>query len=97
MEIEITKITSKGQVVIPQSIRRRAGLKEGERFLVYNNRDSIILKRTKDLESVGDVDEFEKTFKSMWKIATERKLSKDDVEKEIKEARHSKRHVKGSY
>ena len=96
MEIEITKITSKGQVVIPQNIRRKAGLKEGERFLVYNNKDSIILKRTRDLESVENTDEFEKTFKSMWKTAKERKISKEDVEKEIKEARHNKRYAKGS-
>ena len=45
MDVEITKMTSKGQVVIPQDIRRDKGLKEGEKFLVYDMGDNIILKK----------------------------------------------------
>jgi AbrB family looped-hinge helix DNA binding protein len=39
-----TKMTSKGQVVIPESIRIRLGLKPGVRFVVVGDRDVVILK-----------------------------------------------------
>ena len=87
MEIEISKITSKGQVVIPQDIRNRKGIKEGERFLVFDTDDSIIFKRIKNLEAKKDLTEFENVFKSMWKTTKERNISKKDIEKEIEEVR----------
>ena len=90
MEIEITKITSKGQVVIPQGIRERKGIKEGERFLVFDSDDSIIFKRIKNLEEKKNLTEFENVFKSMWKTSKERNITKKDIEKEIKEARKEK-------
>ena len=52
MNIEITKITSKGQLVIPLGIRQRQKISEGEKFLVYDTDDSIILKRVKNFEKV---------------------------------------------
>jgi len=39
-----TKLSSKGQVVIPEEIRLRLGLKEGTRFVVVGDRDVVILK-----------------------------------------------------
>ena len=90
MEIEISKITSKGQVVIPQGIRERKGIKEGERFLVFDTDDSIIFKRIKNLEAKKDLTEFENVFKSMWKTSKKRNISKKDIEKEIEEVRKEK-------
>ena len=87
MDIEITKMTSKGQVVIPQDIRQNKALKEGERFLVYDIADSIILKRVKDLEKSKNINEFEEAFASMWKTAKARGLTKKDADKEIKSYR----------
>jgi len=84
MDIEITKMTSKGQVVIPQNVRKDKDLKEGERFLVYDIDDSIVLKRIKDLEKSKNIDEFEEAFASMWKTAKSRGLTKKDADKEIK-------------
>jgi len=90
MEIEITKMTSKGQVVIPQEIREKAKVREGERFFVYTSDDSIILKKTKDLEATDDMKEFDRVFNSMWKTAKKRGITRKDVEKEIKAYRSSK-------
>lgn len=39
-----TKLSSKGQVVIPEEIRQRLGLKAGTQFLVVGERDVVILK-----------------------------------------------------
>ncbi len=39
-----TKLSSKGQVVIPEEIRDRLGLKPGAQFVVLGDRDVVILK-----------------------------------------------------
>ncbi len=39
-----TKMSSKGQVVIPEGIRKRLGLTAGSRFVVVGDRDVVILK-----------------------------------------------------
>ena len=90
MDIEITKMTLKGQVVIPQDIRKEKGLKEGEKFLVFDINDNIILKRIKNLEKAKTEDEFEKVFRSTWKIAKSRGITKKDVAEEIKAYRKEK-------
>jgi len=90
MEIEITKITSKGQVVIPQDIREDKKIKAGEKFLVYDLDDSIILKRIKGLKGTNTMQKFEDTFKSMWKTAKAKKLTKEDIEREIETYRKEK-------
>jgi AbrB family looped-hinge helix DNA binding protein len=39
-----TKMSSKGQVVIPQKVRNLLGLKSGTEFVVYGEGDVVILK-----------------------------------------------------
>ena len=39
-----TRMSSKGQVVIPEEIRDRLGLQAGTQFVVVGNRDVVILK-----------------------------------------------------
>jgi AbrB family looped-hinge helix DNA binding protein len=40
-----TRLSSKGQVVIPEEIRTALGLEPGARFVVLSDRDVVILKR----------------------------------------------------
>ena len=42
--IETTKMSSKGQVVIPENIRKRLGLGPGSQFIVVGDKDVVILK-----------------------------------------------------
>ena len=90
MNIEITKMTSKGQVVIPQDIRENNKIKEGEKFLVYEMNNNIILKRVKGLEDTKNIEEFDKVFNSMWKTAKAKSVTKKDVAGEIKAYRKEK-------
>lgn len=39
-----TKMSSKGQIVIPEEIRKRLDLKPGSQFVVVGNKDVVILK-----------------------------------------------------
>ena len=89
MTMEITKITSKGQVVIPQDIREGNMIKPGERFIVYDLEDSIVLKRIKNLEAAKTIDEFEKAFRSTWETAKKRGVTNKDVKVEIAAYRKS--------
>jgi AbrB family looped-hinge helix DNA binding protein len=43
-ELATTKMSSKGQVVIPEEIRNRLGLKPGSQFIVVGEKDTVILK-----------------------------------------------------
>ena len=43
--MEITSMSSRGQIVIPQRIREKMGIGEGEKFIVLNTNDSIIFKK----------------------------------------------------
>jgi len=42
--VSTTKMSSKGQIVIPEDIRNRLGLKTGLQFIVLGERDVVILK-----------------------------------------------------
>lgn len=42
--IATTKMSSKGQVVIPEDIRKRLKLKAGSQFIVVGENDVVILK-----------------------------------------------------
>jgi AbrB family looped-hinge helix DNA binding protein len=42
--LSTTRMSSKGQVVIPEAVREQLGLKSGARFIVVGGRDAIILK-----------------------------------------------------
>jgi len=39
-----TRLSSRGQVVIPEDIRNHLGLKEGDHFVVIGEGDAIVLK-----------------------------------------------------
>ena len=42
--IATTRLSSKGQVVIPEQVRNRLGLKTGDQFVVVGEDDAVILK-----------------------------------------------------
>ena len=50
-----TKMSSKGQVVIPEDIRRRLGFKTGSQFVVVGENDVVILKAISP-PSMGEFD-----------------------------------------
>jgi AbrB family looped-hinge helix DNA binding protein len=42
---ELTKASSKGQIVIPSVVRRKLGIKKGSVFAVSSRKDMIVLKK----------------------------------------------------
>ena len=85
-EPEVTTISEKGQVVIPQSIRKELGIKPKNKFLVYGRGDTIIMKK---LELPSLKKEWDDIFKLMDK--KELKMSDKEIQKEIADARKADR------
>lgn len=48
--LSTTRLSSKGQVVIPEEVRRRLGLEAGALFAVFGEGDSVLLKRIEALD-----------------------------------------------
>jgi AbrB family looped-hinge helix DNA binding protein len=81
-ELEVTTMSEKGQVVIPQSIRKELGIKPKTKFLVYGRGDTVIMKK---LELPDLKKEWEDIFNLMDK--KELKIPDKQIQKEIAEAR----------
>ena len=66
VQIETATISSKGQIVIPVSMR--ADLKEGDRFLIIKDKSSFLLKKADDLDEKFKEDlEFAKRTEEAYK------------------------------
>ena len=48
MDIAITRMSSKGQVVIPSEMRK--GIKEGDKLLIIQNKNQLIMKKASELD-----------------------------------------------
>ncbi len=84
-EPEVTTISEKGQVVIPQSIRKELGIKPKNKFLIYGRGDTIVLKK---LELPSLKKEWENIFRLMDKKSL--KISDEEILKEIAAVRKTK-------
>ena len=78
-----TRMSSKGQVVIPESIRKRLDLKEGAQFLVVGDDDVVILK----VVTPPDMNEFNALIKQARQQAKEAGLKPADVTSAVAKAR----------
>lgn len=82
-ELSTTKMSSKGQVVIPEEIRRRLRLKAGSQFVVVGNKDTVILKTI----SPPSREDFEELIAEARKKARKAGMKRSDISKAIKKAR----------
>ncbi|MGA3290447.1 MAG: AbrB/MazE/SpoVT family DNA-binding domain-containing protein [Candidatus Bathyarchaeia archaeon] len=51
---DIIKVSSKGQIVIPREVRKKLGVKGGEKLLVLTRNGDILLRKTKEV-SIEDI------------------------------------------
>jgi len=86
MNIEITKMSSKGQIVIPKEMRK--GIKEGEKLIIIQNGKQIILERAKDLDENFEEDlEFARRTEEAWKRYENGEFIEMDYNEFLKQAR----------
>ena len=81
-----TKLSSKGQIVIPEEIRDNLKLKEGDQFVVIGQGDTVILKSI----TPPRLEEFSDLMKVASRNAKTLNLKPSDVAKSIKKVRRRK-------
>ncbi len=81
--IETTSVSSRGQIVIPQSLRDKMRINEGEKFVVIGEDNTIVLKKL-EMPSFSGID---KLLKKTRDFAKKKKIKASDVEEAIKHAR----------
>ncbi len=84
--VATTKMSSKGQVVIPEGIRKRLGLTTGSQFVVVGEKDTVILK-TISAPTLADFDELVSEARRQ---AHQAGMKRSDVAAAIREARRAK-------
>jgi AbrB family looped-hinge helix DNA binding protein len=82
-DLATTKMSSKGQVVIPEDIRKRLGLEAGSQFVVVAGKDAVILKTI----SPPSMDEFDKLIQKARRQARSAGMDRSDVREAVAEVR----------
>lgn len=83
MQVAITRMSSKGQIVIPAEIRK--GIEVGEEFVIIKNGNRFILKRVRDIdENFRDDLEFAKRTEEAWKKYEKGEFNEKDGEEFLK-------------
>jgi AbrB family looped-hinge helix DNA binding protein len=81
-----TRLSSKGQVVIPEEIRERLGLKEGTQFVVVADRDVVILKTI----TPPAMSEFDELLRKARGAARKAGMKQADVKRAVSKVRTSR-------
>jgi len=82
----ITKMSSRGQIVIPEEIRESLNIKSGSNFFVIPHGDSVILRPVEE-PSIEDLPSILAKTNS---FAKERGITPKDLKKAIKKVRSKK-------
>lgn len=84
MDVALTRMSSKGQVVIP--LEMREGIKEGDKLLIIKNDNQLVLKKASELDKQLNEDlEFAKRTEEAWKEIESGKGIKTSTEDFLKE------------
>lgn len=83
VSLSTTQLSSKGQVVIPEEIRTRLGLKPGSRFVVVAERGVVIFK----MIDAPDLGEFDALVAKARRQARKAGLRKGDVAAAVRRVR----------
>ncbi len=82
-DVVVTRMSSKGQIVVPKSLRDALGLDVGELFAMFGEEDTIILKRIE----VPSKKEFDDIMAWGEKFSKRKKITRRELKKAISESR----------
>ena len=91
MGLGIAKISRSGQIVIPAEIRELMSIEPADRFLVISEGDDIVLRKLKKKTRKKELIEL---LDSIQEEVEELGITREDLEKAIKEVRKAKRKAK---
>jgi antitoxin PrlF len=80
MEMEVSRMSSKGQVTIPKSIRERLRLHDGDKIAFIEENEKITITKASTLS-------FNKLANEIAKIAEEKGITEEDMLEELERVR----------
>ena len=86
---DVIVVSSKGQVVIPQNLREKLGIRPKSKLLVYRYGDALIMKRLEVEDAVRKMKAMYKRIDA--KIAKYGELTQDEIQHEIEKYRAKKK------
>jgi antitoxin PrlF len=86
-DMAITSLSTKGQVVIPDDIRKLIGLKPGMRMMVLTDGANVMLKPI----AQPSMEAFDKMAKATQQYARKAGLKKSDIKEAIQKVRRAGR------
>ncbi len=87
---EVTAVSSKGQVVLPKSIRESLSLTPGAKLMVFSDGENILLKPIRK----PDLNEFRVLMDGAAQWAADAGMTTDDINEAIAEVRKARRKSK---
>lgn len=87
MTIETTKMSSRGQIVIPQGIREEINASEGTLFVIIGTNDTLILKKIETPTKEKLISELDTIAKEGKKRLQKKGLKESDIQKIIEKSR----------
>lgn len=84
---DITSLSSKGQVVIPQSLRKELGMGSGMKIVILTDGSNLLLKPLKD----SRMTDFQALIKASRSFAKRRKFTQSKLNKIVKQVRNEHR------
>ena len=87
---EVTAVSSKGQVVLPKSIRDSLALTPGAKLMVLSDGENILLKPIRK----PDLEEFRAMMDSAAKWASDAGMTEDDISEAIAAVRKAGKKAK---
>ena len=86
-----TKMSSKGQIVLPEALRTMFGWESGTSFTVYAYKGSVIMQPLKAPTEEELAAEFDEVFAEVRRQAKEAGMTPGDITKAIKSVRTERR------
>lgn len=80
------KMSSKGQIVIPEEIRKKMNLKPGSQFVVVGGKDAVVLKKI----AAPSMAEFDNLISEARRQAKKAGLKRSDISAAVRRARTRK-------
>ncbi len=87
MQVELTRISEKGQIVIPSSLRKEMKIKKSDQFMIFGEAGTVILKKIVLTPAIKKT--FDQIAKPLHQAAKQAGLTKEDIIKALKDIRNN--------
>ena len=82
-------VSSKGQVVIPQDLREKLGIRPKSKLLVYGRGDALVMKKIEVDETIERLEELYKRIDARAEKYDLRRLSEREINDLVQKYRHA--------